>query len=130
MYNSIVAERFQNLRNAGMITGADAVGQVGSVGAGNMIKIYLRIDNGVIIEAKFKAFGSVYSLVACDMLCDMLKNSPIEDALKIKSEAINDALGGLPENKLHIADYVQSVAIDAVEDYYKKLERMKLNSKK
>ena len=130
MYNEIVSERFQNLKNAGMVTNADAVGQVGSVGSGNMVKIYLRIVKGLITDAKFKTFGSVYGLVASDILCDMLKNCTVENALLIKSEDIVKAMKGLPENKMHIADLMQSVVADAIDDYYKKLARAKLNSEK
>lgn len=132
MYNEIIQARFQNLKNAGMITGADAVGQVGNVGSGDMVRIYLRIVDGVIKDAKFKTFGSVYGLVASDILCDMLKNTRVEDALLIKSEDIVKALNGLPDNKLHVADLAQSVVADAIADYRKKLERLaaKANVKK
>lgn len=130
MYNEIVSERFQNLKNAGMVTNADAVGQVGSVGSGNMVKIYLRIVKGLITDAKFKTFGGVYGLVASDILCDMLKNCTVENALLIKGEDIVKAMKGLPENKMHIADLMQSVVADAIDDYYKKLARAKLNSEK
>lgn len=130
MYNEVISERFQNLKNAGMVTNADAVGQVGSVGSGDMMKIYLRVTNGVITDAKFKTFGSVYGLVASDILCDMLKKCTIENALLIKGEDIVKAMKGLPENKMHIAELAQSVVADAVEDYYKKLEKAKLNAKK
>ena len=130
MYNEIVSQRFQNLQNAGIVTNADAVGQVGSIGSGDMIKIYLRIVNGQITEAKFKTFGNVYALVASDIVCDLLKNRSIENALLIKSDDINKALNGLPENKLYITDLVQSVIADAVDDYYKKLAKAKLNAKK
>lgn len=110
-----------------MITGADAIGQVGNVGAGDMIKIYMRIKDGVIKDAKFKTFGSVYCLAASDVLCDMLKNLTVQDALTIKGEDIVKALKGFPENKMHIADLIQSVVADAIEDYHKKLEKLAKN---
>ncbi|MBO4726750.1 MAG: iron-sulfur cluster assembly scaffold protein, partial [Clostridia bacterium] len=84
MYNQVVSKRFLNLQNAGIVTSADAVGQAGSISSGDLIKIYLRIFNGEIVEAKFKTFGSVYTLVASDLLCDLLKNCAIENALLIK----------------------------------------------
>ena len=130
MYNSVVLARFQNLQNAGIVTNADAVGQVGSIGSGDMIKIYLRIVNGTVTDAKFKTFGGVITLAVSDVLCDLLKNRPIENALQIKSDAIVKALHGLPNDKLQIADLAQAAAVDAVEDYYKKLERIKLSKKK
>lgn len=130
MYNTVVLERFNNLQNTGMITNADAVGQVGSVSSGNMIKIYLRIANGIITDAKFKTFGSVYTLVVSDIVCDLLKKRTLESALLIKSDTILKALNGLPDNKLQIVDLAQSVISDAVEDYHKKMAKTKLNIKK
>lgn len=130
MYNDFILERLQSLQNAGMISNADAVGQVGNLGLGTVIKIYLRITNGVITEAKFKTFGGVFALVASDVVCDFLINSSIETALTIKDEDIVSAMDGLPEDKLYIADLVQSAVVDAVDDYYKKLARAKLNEKK
>lgn len=131
MYNKSLLERMQNLEYAGIVTNADAVGQVGSVALGDMIKLYLRIvDEKVITEAKFKAFGGVYTLVACDVLCDLLINTSIETALTIKGEDIVNALGGLPKNKLHVADLVQLLVVDAIDDYRKKLAKAKANQEK
>ncbi len=126
MYNQIVFERFQNLQNAGVVTNADAVGQVGSIGAGDLVKIYLRITNGVIVDAKFKTMGGVYTLVVSDIVCDLLKNCSVQDALTINSNDIVKVLkNGLPENKLYIADLAQTVVADAIEDYQKKMARAK-----
>ncbi|MCM1403930.1 MAG: iron-sulfur cluster assembly scaffold protein [Prevotella sp.] len=130
MYNQVVLTRFQNLQNAGIVTNADAVGQVGSISAGEMIKVYLRIVKGVITEAKFKTFGGVFTLVASDVVCDLLKNQTVETALLITSDNIVKALNGLPEDKLQIADLAQSVIVDAIDDYHKKLAKAKLNQKK
>ncbi len=130
MYNEIISKRFETLKNAGMITGANAVGHVGSVGAGDMIRLYMQIDNGVIKDAKFKTFGSVYSLAASDVLCDMLKNCNIQDALQIKGEDIMNSLGGFPDNKKHIADLIQSVIANAIDDYHKRLERLMAKAEK
>ena len=129
MYSEVISERFQNLQNAGVVTNAEAVGQVDSVDGG-MIKIYLRVVNGVITEAKFKTNGGVYTFVASDFLCDMLKNRTIDDALLIKNDDIVKAMPGLPENKMYVADLAQTVVANAVEDYYKKLAKAKLNEKK
>ena len=75
-------------------------------------------------------FGGVFALVASDIVCDFLINSSIENALTIKSEDIINAMKGLPEDKIHIADLAQSAVVDAVDDFYKKLARAKLNQKK
>ena len=131
MYSEKISERFQSLKNAGMVTNADAVGQVGAIGTGDLVKVYLRIVDGVITDAKFKTLGNVYTLVASDVLCDLLKKRSIENALLIKSEDILKELDhGIPENKLKIVDLVQSVIADAIEDYHKKQAKAQLNVKK
>ena len=130
MYNAAILERFQNLQNAGMVTGAEAVGQVGSLSSGEMIKVYCRVERGVITEAKFKTLGGVYTLVVSDVLCDLIKNQTIDHALAIQAEDIVMALGGLPEDKWPIADLAHAVIASLVDDYQKKLARAKLNQKK
>jgi len=130
MYDATILERLKNLEYAGIVTGADAVGQVGSIATGSLMKLYLRIDNGVITEAKFKALGGVFVLVACVILCEFLTNASIETALTIKSDDIVSALPGLPEDKLYMAVLAQSLVGDAFDDYYKKLAKAKLNEKK
>ena len=130
MYDASILERLNHLDYAGIVTGADAVGQVGSITSGSLMKLYLRIVNGVITEAKFKAFGGVFVLVACDILCEFLTNATIETALTIKSDDIISALPGLPEDKLYMAVLAQSLVSDAFDDYYKKLAKAKLNEKK
>lgn len=130
MYNTAVIERFQNLQNAGILTNADAVGQVGSVSVGDIIKIYLRIDHDVITDAKFKTLGGVYALAVSDVVCDLLKGCNIENALSIRNVEINRTLNGLPENKLYLADLAQAVIVSAVDDYRKRSAKAKLNIKK
>lgn len=125
MFNEIISNRFQNLQNAGIVSGADAIGQVGSVSVGTMVKIYLRIENGVITDAKFKTFGGVIALVASDVVCDLLKNCSIENALLIKDKDIIKILQDVPSAKLQVIDLVQSAVVDAVDDYYKKLSKLK-----
>jgi len=130
MYSKSILNRLQNLEYAGIVTNADAVGQVGSVALGDMIKLYLRIVENVITEVKFKAYGGVYTLVACDLLCELLINTSLETALTIKGEDIVTALGDLPKSKLHIADLVQLAVVDAIDDYRKKLAKIKSNQEK
>ena len=131
MYSNSLLKRLQNLEYAGIVTNADAVGQVGSIALGDMIKLYLRIvDENIITEAKFKAFGGVYTLVGCDLLCDLLINTSLETALTIKGEDIITALGDLPKSKLHVADLIQLAVVDAIDDYRKKLAKLKSNQEK
>lgn len=123
MYNEVVMSRFQNPRNAGIITSADGVGQVGNVRSGDIMKIYLRVEKGIITNAKFKTFGGVAAIAATDVACDMIKGKTVEAALKITNQDILTLLGGLPEMKIHCTVLAQEVIADAVKDYHKKLEK-------
>lgn len=125
MYNEIVMERFQNPRNAGMIINADGVGQVGNVRCGDIMKIYLRIEKGVIQDAKFKTFGCVSAIASTDVACDMIKGKTVEQALKITNQDVIDELHGLPDVKIHCSVLAQEAIAEAVSDYYKKLEKEK-----
>lgn len=130
MYNEIVMERFQNPRNAGIIISADGVGQVGNVRCGDIMKIYLRIEKGVIQDAKFKTFGCVSAIASTDVACDMIKGKTVEQALKVTNQDVINELHGLPDVKIHCSVLAQEAIADAVNDYYKKLEKEKENQKK
>lgn len=125
MYNEIVMERFQNPRNAGMIINADGVGQVGNVRCGDIMKIYLRIEKGVIQDAKFKTFGCVSAIASTDVACDMIKGKTVEQALKVTNQDVINELHGLPDVKIHCSVLAQEAIAEAVSDYYKKLEKEK-----
>ncbi len=130
MYNEVVMSRFQNPRNAGIITNADGVGQVGNVRSGDIMKMYLRIEKGVITNAKFKTFGGVSAIVATDVACDMIKGRTIDEALKITNQDVLKELSGLPEMKTHCSVLAQEVIADAIKDYHKKLEKENNKKKK
>lgn len=130
MYNEIVMERFQNPRNAGIIINADGVGQVGNVRCGDIMKIYLRIEKGVIQDAKFKTFGCVSAIASTDVACDMIKGKTVEQALKVTNQDVVNELHGLPDVKIHCSVLAQEAITDAVNDYYKKLEKEKESKKK
>lgn len=125
MYNEIVMQRFQNPQNAGMIINADGVGQVGNVRCGDIMKIYLRVEKGVIKDAKFKTFGCVSAIASTDVACDMIKGKTVEEALKVSNQDVVKELHGLPEVKIHCSVLAQEAIADAINDYYKKLEKEK-----
>ena len=130
MYNEVVLQRFQNPSNAGLLTNADGVGQVGNVRSGDVMKIYLHVEKGIITDAKFKTFGGVAAIVATDAACDLIKNQSVENALKITSQDINNKLQGLPETKLHSLILAQEAVADAIRDYFKRTEKENENKKK
>ena len=132
MYSKTVIDRFQNPRNAGGMHGANAIGQVGNAACGDIMKMYLKIDdNGVIENAKFKTFGCCAAIASTDMACDLIKGKTIEEALKITNKDVLDLLGELPPHKIHCSILAEESIRAAIEDYYKRREKeIKKPSKK
>lgn len=124
MYNKQILSRFQNPKNAGLIKNASGVGEVGNAKCGDIMRIYLSVENGVIVDAKFKTFGCVAAIVGTDIACDKLKGKTIEDALKISNEEILKEMGEIPTNKIHCSILAKEGIESAVKDYYKKQEKL------
>lgn len=124
MYNKTVIDRFQNPRNAGILHGANAVGQVGNAACGDVMKICLKINNDTVIEsAKFKTFGCCAAIASTDIVCDLVKGKTIEEALKITNKDVVKMLGELPPHKIHCSILAEEAIRAAIEDYYKKKEK-------
>lgn len=124
MYSKIVLDRFQNPRNAGGMHGANAIGQVGNPACGDIMKIYLKInDHDVIENAKFKTFGCCAAIASTDMACDLIKGKTIEEALKVTNNDVLNLLGELPPHKIHCSLMAEESIRAAIEDYYKRKEK-------
>lgn len=124
MYSKTVIDRFQNPHNAGGMKGANGVGEVGNAACGDIMKMYLKIDdNGVIENAKFKTFGCCAAIASTDMACDLIKGKTIDEALKVTNKDVLDLLGELPPHKIHCSILAEESIHAAVEDYYKRRER-------
>ncbi|MGN1201405.1 MAG: iron-sulfur cluster assembly scaffold protein [Candidatus Caccovivens sp.] len=124
MYSKTVIDRFQNPHNAGGMHGANAIGQVGNAACGDIMKMYLKInDNGVIESAKFKTFGCCAAIASTDIACDLIKGKTIEDALKVSNKDVLKILGELPPHKIHCSILAEESIRAAVEDYYNKKEK-------
>ena len=125
MYSNEVLNRFKNPKFAGALRGANAIGKAGSDACGDIVKIYLLVDeDGVISLAKFKAFGGVSTIVACDEACEILAGLSLEEALSLTSDEIFDQFqGGVPQDKAYSTVVVEEAINNAVEDYYKRKER-------
>lgn len=132
MYSKTVIDRFQNPRNAGGMHGANAIGQVGNAACGDIMKMYLKInDNGVIENARFKTFGCCAAIASTDMACDLIKGKTIEEAMKITNKDVLDLLGELPPHKIHCSILAEESIRAAIEDYYKRKEKeIKKSNKK
>lgn len=119
-YNERVMDHFLNPRNVGEIPDADGVGNVGNPVCGDVMKMSLRIENDIIVDAKFKTFGCGAAISTSSMVTEMVKGRSIADALKITNKAVAEALGGLPPVKMHCSVLAEEALRSALADYYKR----------
>ena len=120
MYSDKVWDHFSNPRNVGEIADADGVGEVGNATCGDIMKIYLKIDNGIITDAKFKTFGCGAAIATSSMATEMIKGKPISEALKLTNKAVVEALDGLPPVKVHCSVLAEQAIKHALADYYRR----------
>lgn len=124
MYTQKVIDIFKNPKNAGGLRGANGIGKVGNSACGDIMKVYLKInDDGIIEDAKFKTFGCAAAIASTSVACDMIKGMTIEEALEVKNSQVIETLGGLPAQKVHCSILAEEAIHAAIEDYYKKKEK-------
>ncbi len=123
MYSEKVMDHFENPRNVGEIPDADGVGQVGNPTCGDIMKIYLKVDNGVITDIKFKTFGCGAAIATSSMVTEMAKGKTIKEALQLSNKAVADALGGLPPKKMHCSNLAADALHAAIKDYIEKQKK-------
>ncbi len=120
MYSAKVMDHFTNPRNVGEIPDADGVGEVGNARCGDIMKMYLKIDNGIITDVKFKTFGCGAAVATSSMATELIKGKPIEEALKLTNKAVVEALDGLPPVKIHCSVLAEQAIKAALADYYRR----------
>jgi len=121
MYSEKVMDHFSNPRNVGEIENADGVGTVGNAKCGDIMRIYLKVDeNGVITDCKFKTFGCGAAIATSSMATEMVKGKTLKEALSLTNAAVAEALDGLPPVKMHCSLLAEESVKAAVEDYMKK----------
>ncbi len=120
MYSEKVMDHFTNPRNVGEIENADGVGQVGNPKCGDIMKMYLKIENNVITDAKFKTFGCGAAVATSSMATELVKGKTVEEALQITNKAVAEALDGLPPAKMHCSNLAEEAINAAIEDYKRK----------
>lgn len=113
-------DHFHNPRNVGVIENADGVGEVGNTVCGDIMKIYLKIENGIIEDVKFNTFGCGSAIASSSMATEMIKGKPVSEALELTNKAVAEALDGLPAHKLHCSVLAEQAVKKAVKDYYDK----------
>jgi len=121
MYSDKVLDHFSNPRNVGEIENADGVGTVGNAKCGDIMRMYLKVDdNGVITDVKFKTFGCGAAIATSSMATEMVKGKTLKEALTLTNAAVAEALDGLPPVKMHCSLLAEEAVKAAVEDYMKK----------
>ena len=119
LYSEKVMDHFRNPRNVGVIENADAVGEVGNAKCGDIMTMYLKIDNDVISDVKFETFGCGSAIASSSMATELIKGKPIAEALELTNKAVAEALDGLPDYKMHCSVLAEEAIRSALDDYYK-----------
>ena len=120
LYSEKVMDHFRNPRNVGIIEDADGVGEVGNAKCGDIMKIYLKIENDVIIDVKFETFGCGSAIASSSMATELIKGKPVSEALELTNKAVAEALDGLPAYKMHCSVLAEEAIKKALLDYYVK----------
>ena len=119
-YSEKVMDHFMNPRNVGEIESADGVGEVGNPACGDMMRLYLKIDDGKVVDAKFRTFGCGAAIASSSMLTEMIKGKTVDEARAISNQHVADALDGLPAVKIHCSVMAEQAVKSALDDYAKK----------
>ena len=120
IYSEKVMDHFANPRNVGELENADGIGEVGNAKCGDIMKMYIKVDGGVISDVKFKTFGCGAAVATSSIATEMIKGKKVEDALKLTNKAVVEALDGLPPAKLHCSVLAEQAMKAAIADYYSK----------
>ena len=120
LYSNIVMDHFRNPRNVGSLPDANGIGEVGNAQCGDIMKIYLKINNDIIEDVKFETFGCASAIASSSMATELIKNKPLSEALQITNKSIVETLAGLPAHKVHCSVLAKEAIEAAVNDYYEK----------
>ncbi|MBQ8175561.1 MAG: Fe-S cluster assembly scaffold protein NifU [Oscillospiraceae bacterium] len=120
LYSEKVMDHFRNPRNVGTMENADGIGEVGNAKCGDIMKIYLKIDNDIITDVKFETFGCGSAIASSSMATELIKGKPVSEALMLTNKAVVEALDGLPTHKIHCSVLAEEAIKSALKDYYDK----------
>lgn len=121
VYSEKVMDHFANPRNVGEIENASGVGEVGNSKCGDIMKMYIKVENDVITDVKFKTFGCGAAIATSSMATELIKGKTIDEALKLTNKAVMEALDGLPPVKVHCSVLAEQAIKAAVSDYYRSI---------
>jgi len=120
LYSEKVMDHFRNPRNVGVIEDPSGVGEVGNLKCGDIMKVYLKIENDIIVDVKFETFGCGSAIASSSMATELIKGKPISEAMEITNKAVAEALDGLPDYKMHCSVLAEESIQAALIDYYNK----------
>ena len=120
LYSDKVMDHFMNPRNVGCIEDADGIGEIGNAKCGDIMKIYLKIENDTIVDAKFETFGCGSAIASSSMATELIMGKPVSQALELTNKAVVEALDGLPAHKVHCSVLAEEAIKNALKDYFDK----------
>ena len=118
LYSEKVMDHFRNPRNVGILENANGIGEVGNAKCGDIMKIYLKIEDDIISDVSFETFGCGSAIASSSMATELIKGKPVSEAMKLTNRAVTEALGGLPAHKLHCSVLAEEAIKKALQDYY------------
>ena len=127
LYSEKVMDHFRNPRNVGVIDNADGVGEVGNAKCGDIMKMYLKIDDDVVTDVKFETFGCGSAIASSSMATELIKGKPVSEAMQLTNKAVAEALDGLPDYKMHCSVLAEEAIQSALDDYYSRHPEKKPN---
>ena len=120
LYSEKVMDHFRNPRNVGVIEDANGIGEVGNAKCGDIMKMYLKIEDGIVVDVKFETFGCGSAIASSSMATELIKGRPVSEVAKLTNKAVAEALDGLPDYKMHCSVLAEEAIQSALNDYYQK----------
>ena len=120
LYSEKVMDHFRNPRNVGVIEDADGVGEVGNAKCGDIMKMYLKIEDDIVQDVKFETFGCASAVASSSMATELIKGKPLSEVAQLTNKAVAEALDGLPDYKMHCSVLAEEAIQNALEDYKSK----------
>lgn len=124
LYSEKVMDHFRNPRNVGSLEDANGIGEAGNAKCGDIMKIYLKVEDGIVRDVKFETFGCGSAIASSSMATELIKGKPLSEALELSNKAVAEALDGLPPHKMHCSVLAEEAIRAAVQDYYDKCEKL------
>ena len=123
LYSEKVMDHFRNPRNVGVLEDANGIGEVGNVVCGDIMKMYLKIEDDIVKDVKFETFGCGSAIASSSMATELIKGKPVSEVMKLTNKAVAEALDGLPDYKMHCSVLAEEAIQSALEDYRRRMEK-------